>query len=190
MSLGGTLAIINDRDEQTFVYSTFGSYGGAGRNLWIGLRKTKPAGVFTWVDGSPLTYTNWNPGEPNNDLGLEGYVHIMSPDNIHLHVPGGWNDLPDGARPSDPPFATVYGVVEVGGPGSDGPPQLDIKVASVALSWQSQKNRQYQVEYASAPVSTSWANLGAPVQGTGTTISVFDSVLDGPRRFYRVILLP
>lgn len=191
VSLGGTLALINDQKEQTFVYSIFGSYGGVNRNLWIGLRKTEPDGRFAWVDGSRLGYANWNPGEPNNDMGIEGYVHIMSPNNIHLRVPGGWNDLPDGARPWEPEvFATVYGVVEVAAPPVDEPPKLDIKVASVALSWQSQKNRQYQVQQTSASDSTAWTNLGAPVPGTGSTISMFDSVLDGPHRLYRVILLP
>ena len=35
-----------------------------------------------------MTFTSWNPGEPNNYDGVEDYVEV--------HVgPGGWNDLPD-----------------------------------------------------------------------------------------------
>ncbi len=35
-----------------------------------------------------VTFTSWNPGEPNNYDGVEDYVEV--------HVgPGGWNDLPD-----------------------------------------------------------------------------------------------
>lgn len=32
---------------------------------WIGLEDTGSEGSFTWVTGEPLTFTNWNGGEPN-----------------------------------------------------------------------------------------------------------------------------
>src|SRR5690349_9127353 len=36
-SLGGDLATIANQEEQTFVFNTFGNYGGVQRILWTGL---------------------------------------------------------------------------------------------------------------------------------------------------------
>jgi hypothetical protein len=35
-SLGGTLAVIKNTNDESWVYSTFGSYDGVNRILWIG----------------------------------------------------------------------------------------------------------------------------------------------------------
>ncbi|MEC8734017.1 MAG: lectin-like protein [Planctomycetota bacterium] len=42
----------------------------------------EPSGGWKWTDGTPLTYTNWNPGEPN-DSGGEDYGQLSG---------NGWND--------------------------------------------------------------------------------------------------
>ena len=91
-SLGGTLAVINNADEQKWVFSTFGSYGGVNRgNLWIGLHRIRPGGPFAWVTDTKLDYTDWGPGEPNNVGGIEDSAHMQNSDS----APGTWNDLPD-----------------------------------------------------------------------------------------------
>jgi len=110
--MGGTLAIIDDASEQGWVFSKFGEYGNISRNLWIGLQETAKEGVYVWVDGSPLKYSNWLLGEPNNILGSERYVHMIRTDNPWGHKGGGWNDLPDVGQPG-PPFNVVFGVVEI-----------------------------------------------------------------------------
>lgn len=46
--------------------------------LWIGLNDLRASRKFTWADNSPLTYTNWFRGEPNN-----------SPDGSNMH----WNSV-------------------------------------------------------------------------------------------------
>ncbi|KAL4673633.1 hypothetical protein H8959_017567 [Pygathrix nigripes] len=33
---------------------------------WIGLRNLNLKGEFIWVDGSPVDYSNWAPGEPTS----------------------------------------------------------------------------------------------------------------------------
>ena len=107
-SLGGTLAIINNSAEQSWVFSTFGSYGGVpNRNLWIGLRRDWTGGPFEWVTGAPLTYTNWSPGEPDNCGGDESFVHMWSSSN---KFPGQWNDAADGLNLDG---SSPNGVVEV-----------------------------------------------------------------------------
>lgn len=109
--LGGNLATINDADEQAWVFSTFGSYGGQDRSLWIGLSDVASPGNFLWVSGEPVTYTNWQPGQPDY-IGIEHYVHMIRTGNSFGHPPGTWNNL-DG--PGFAPFDPLCGVVEVSG---------------------------------------------------------------------------
>jgi hypothetical protein len=107
-SLGGTLAIIANADQQKWVFNTFNSYQGVNEiGLWIGLHRTKLSGPFAWVTGAPLTYTNWNQGEPNNVGGAENCVHMSSG---VTWAPGTWNDLPDNTFDD-----RKFGVVEVNG---------------------------------------------------------------------------
>ncbi len=108
-AIAGHLATINDAAEQAWVYSTF---NGATRYLWIGLRDAGSNGVFTWVDGTPVGYTNWGCGQPDDgDDGTGGrnedFAHML-PAGFTYHgctaVGGEWNDWDgDGG----------YGVVEV-----------------------------------------------------------------------------
>jgi len=103
-SLGGTLAVIKNADEQKWVFSTFGSYSGIDRGgLWIGLHRTKPGGPFAWVTDTKLDYTNWGLGEPNNAGGIEDSAHMQNGGS----APGTWNDLPDSSQ--------LSGVVELRG---------------------------------------------------------------------------
>lgn len=73
-SLGGHLATIRNKAENDWVFSTFGSYGGA---LWIGLTDREKAFHFTWTSGEPVSYTNWGGGQPDNCNGVEFYTHML-----------------------------------------------------------------------------------------------------------------
>jgi hypothetical protein len=107
-SIGGTLAIIKNADEQKWVFSTFNAYDGVNHvGIWIGLHRTTLGGPFAWVTGATLDYTNWNQGEPNNVGGIENCVHMCSGDST---APGTWNDLPDNTFND-----RKYGVVELSG---------------------------------------------------------------------------
>lgn len=55
--------------------------------IWIGFNDEAVEGVFEWYDQSPITYTNWAPGEPNN-VGPNGE------DCTQIYPNGEWNDLP------------------------------------------------------------------------------------------------
>ena len=44
---------------------------------------SEPSGGWKFTDGTPLVYTNWNPGEPNNAGGTEDYGQLSG---------SGWND--------------------------------------------------------------------------------------------------
>jgi hypothetical protein len=90
-SLGGTLAVIKNADEQKWVFSTFGSYDGVIRDLWIGLHKNS-SNKYVWVTGAPTNYLNWGPGQPDNAGGVENSVQIW---RLGSDVQGFWNDLPN-----------------------------------------------------------------------------------------------
>ncbi|MCT7996112.1 S8 family serine peptidase [Laspinema olomoucense] len=97
-ALGGNLVTINDAEEQQWLIDTFGGETG----YWIGLMDSEiygtPEGTFQWVDGSPITYENWHPTEPNNSLSTpEGGEDFVNTNHDINNFPnqGKWNDLPN-----------------------------------------------------------------------------------------------
>jgi hypothetical protein len=80
---GGNLVTINNLTEQNWLISTFGN-----SLFWIGLTDQDTEGVWQWISGEPVTYTNWAPGEPNQ-FGNEDYA-VMNEGAL-----GSWNDLPN-----------------------------------------------------------------------------------------------
>lgn len=58
---------------------------------------------------------------------------------------------------------------------------------AVEITWPSVSNEVYQVQYTHDLVSGGWTNLGAEVDGNGTTNSAFDSIRSTDHRFYRVL---
>jgi hypothetical protein len=103
-AMGGHLVIINNRDEQEWLVRTFYSEDSSGYlagrfqsspfAFWIGLTDRSVEGTFRWVDGSPLTYHNFAPGEPNNTSPEgwdEDFVALALDPNFN-RIPGYWND--------------------------------------------------------------------------------------------------
>ncbi|XP_071751059.2 uncharacterized protein LOC139908314 [Centroberyx gerrardi] len=78
------LVSILNKDEQAYVNTMVGT--GQVAAAWIGMRMFGlTGGQYMWVDFSPMTYTHWGAGEPNNANGEEQCVQM----NRHQ---GGWND--------------------------------------------------------------------------------------------------
>lgn len=82
-NMGGYLVTMNSAAENSFVFQTWPSG-------WIGFNDEAVEGQWRWVTGEPVTYTNWNGGEPNN-AGNEDYAQFVSG--------GRWNDLPNVSLP-------------------------------------------------------------------------------------------
>ena len=125
-NLGGTLAIIRNADEQKWVFSTFGDYGGTNRNLWIGLHRQWQGAPLTWVTDEKPTYSNWSSGNPDNAGGSENCVHMYNPRDVQA---GKWNDFSDAGTTGDP----LCGVVEV--PGKSQEKSLTEKEKNLIGAW-------------------------------------------------------
>ncbi|KAM4889361.1 low affinity immunoglobulin epsilon Fc receptor [Thomomys bottae] len=76
--LKGRLASIHSQEEQDFLSKH------ASKDSWIGLQDLDVEGDFVWIDESPVSYSNWFPGEPNN-AGLDE-------DCVMMRASGHWND--------------------------------------------------------------------------------------------------
>ncbi|XP_078670920.1 neurocan core protein-like isoform X3 [Branchiostoma floridae x Branchiostoma belcheri] len=94
---GANLASITSPEENRLIVQLISK---APKTVWIGLRRGRNSWI--WTDGTPLTYENWRPGEPNNrpkmyDLlkGGENCVYMDSKGGGNLFKRwgrGGWND--------------------------------------------------------------------------------------------------
>jgi len=86
MGMTGYLATITSAGENRFASVTVAG----GILAWLGASDADNEGTFTWRDGpetgQALTYTSWNPGEPNNCCGGENYLQT------NFGAVMGWND--------------------------------------------------------------------------------------------------
>lgn len=89
--LGGNLAMPKSADLGDFISGVARRYEING--LWLGATDEEQEGVWKWIDGTAMTYTNWNVGEPNNVNGNEHYLETYTSSND-----GKWNDLPGDMR--------------------------------------------------------------------------------------------
>lgn len=87
-NLGGHLATINDSDENEWVRVNILGFDATDRRGFIGLNDEAVEGNFVWSSGEPVTYTNWNTGEPSNSGGTEDYAEMFG------STGGFWNDVP------------------------------------------------------------------------------------------------
>ena len=86
-TLGMDLAIVRSAADNAAIKAIA---GGSNWDVWIGLHDKTTENRWVWVDGSNAVYTNWEPGEPNNQ-GNEDCVHMR---RIPSRPDGKWNDAP------------------------------------------------------------------------------------------------
>jgi len=71
------LVTIGSQEENDFIHETTSG------NVWIGFTDMYEEGVWEWVTGEAVTYTNWADGEPSNDNNGEHWAEMWE---------GEWND--------------------------------------------------------------------------------------------------
>lgn len=81
-TLGGHLVIVPDAATWEFVKGLT-----CGAQSWIGATDEVTPGIWKWVDGSPITFTAWFLGQPDNAGGVEHYAAIYK---------SAWADVPKG----------------------------------------------------------------------------------------------
>ena len=102
MNENAHLVSINDAAEQKWLVGIFGT-----APHWIGLTDLENEGEWRWVNGEPVTYTNWAPDEPTKaGQAEEDYVFMgLTPD-------GKWYDV----GPGDPRWQiTRQAIIEKSG---------------------------------------------------------------------------
>jgi hypothetical protein len=114
------------------------------------------------------------PNEVRPNSGVLTYVRLPSSCNYTLRI------HEDGTEAGD--ISDVFCL---------GSPVVSVRVSQVDVCWTSRSNRTYQVQYRSALTTNVWTNLGASVQGNGSTNCITDAVNPNqPQRYYRVEELP
>ncbi|XP_043920561.1 macrophage mannose receptor 1 isoform X2 [Protopterus annectens] len=84
--IGGDLASIHTKDEEYAIDTGITFEGRYSHLYWIGLNILDPTKGYVWTDDSPMDYTNWNYGEPNNHHGIELCVELRPSSRMF------WND--------------------------------------------------------------------------------------------------
>jgi hypothetical protein len=84
-SRGGFVASITSPEENEFILTVIDSLFGS--NVLIGLNFKPDSESFIWQSGEPVSFFNWNAGEPNGG-GTENYVQFLPGSGL-------WNDIPD-----------------------------------------------------------------------------------------------
>lgn len=143
-------------------------------------------GLGTNIDWSIILYTNgvrsvWPPRSATVYEG-DGHWHadITVPSDLPSSCDYTLNVNDDGSETNDDSEVFCLGM-----------PVVSLRVSQVEFCWTSRSNRMYQVRYRSVLTTNLWINLGASVQGNGSTNCVTDAFVPGqPQRYYRVEELP
>jgi len=71
IKLGGHLASISSSEEDIFLKENF-------QRGWIGFTDSASEGTWRWTDGSQVTYTNWDIGQPDNTRGIQHFAQAWT----------------------------------------------------------------------------------------------------------------
>lgn len=99
--MGGRLAVVGDARVQEFLLALMEDKGVEA--AWLGASDERVEGQWVWVDGTLMTYTNWQAGpggsQPNNKGGTEHYLVMIRHLADGTDHGGMWSDQPDRPHP-------------------------------------------------------------------------------------------
>ena len=109
----GHLVTLNSWEEESWIKTVFGE----NEYFWIGFNDIAEEGNWVWSSGEPVTYTNWDEGEPNDcggwgpdcepeDAAVMNWAVCIDPEPGKCCYGDKWNDLSIGA--------SLQGIVESG----------------------------------------------------------------------------
>jgi hypothetical protein len=92
ITLGGRLASVQSKDGLDKIAT--GQFLSVKSNgYWIGLNILNKTAGYQWTDSSPVSFTNWNSGQPDNLNGLEECTETRSNqmwNDINCYLNRGW----------------------------------------------------------------------------------------------------
>jgi Bacterial Ig domain len=171
---------------------------------------SRPADLFRYTSAGARTYNTASP--PTFDdawFSIDGTTRLVQFNQEAGADYGDWK--------SKPPFVHTPRVQDAyGTPGVQGAVNLGVELTfldvigwdlvipapapaiqrvfrsgnTINFSWGSAVGHGYQVQYKTNLTQTGWLNLGSPITALGTVTTSSDTIGPGPRRFYRIGLLP
>ncbi|MBI1349237.1 hypothetical protein GC163_23455 [bacterium] len=90
--MGGNLATIQDQDENALVLLLMEK--SSVNQAWLGATDKRRESTWEWVTGEKFGYSNWGPGEPNNQFGTEHFLVLIKSLNGDDLWRGKWSDQP------------------------------------------------------------------------------------------------
>ncbi len=99
--LGGQLAIVTSQEQNDALTKLVKDAGKA--EAWIGATDEAQEGAWVWVDGSAMSYKNWNASQPNNKNNNEHYALLWAAQQ------GKWADQPNRSTQHKPGFLCEWG---------------------------------------------------------------------------------
>jgi hypothetical protein len=176
-ALGPSGPDVNSRPADLFRYDSAGNrnYTISGDDAWFSSDGTTRLVQFN-QNGS-ADYGDWWSSGPHTPRVQDAFGTIGATPNLGVELAYldviGW-DLVTGTPP--PPTPTIQNVTRSGN--------------TINFRWVSTVGRSYQVQYRTNLTQVGWLNLNSPITAVGPTTSSSDTIGPGPRRFYRIALVP
>ncbi|EMI53061.1 family 16 glycoside hydrolase [Rhodopirellula sallentina] len=103
--LGGTLAKVDAMDIHEHVFREAKKIGMD--SVWIGACDAEVEGSWKWIDGTPLSFSRWGPGQPNNKQESEHFALLIVEFRNPKYV-GTWADQPSSSTEHRPGFVCQW----------------------------------------------------------------------------------
>ncbi|KAM4634074.1 macrophage mannose receptor 1 [Polymixia lowei] len=173
-----TLVSILNKEEQAYVNTMVGT--GQVAAAWIGMRMVGlTGGQYIWLDSSPVTYTHWGPGEPNNANGEELCVQM------YRHQ-GGWNDANCGLG------GAGYVCKKFPGEGPTPPPPTQPWEGNCPSGWMRFNNKCFIFKGHKDGIKANWSYARSWCRGQGGELAVIDNQYENDfvSSYLRDLVLP